>query len=330
MEKKEYNNICLAEENDVILEKSIRPNLLNEYIGQDNIKELLNIYIKTSIERDEALDHVLLYGPPGLGKTTLARIISNEINANFISVQAPSIKSVGEIVSLLLKLKDKDILFIDEIHRLSSNVMEILYQAMEDFKIDLAISKKDYDDAISLKLNKFTLVGATTNPGLLTGPLRDRFGIILGLNYYTINEMQMIIKRSSSLLGFQIDDKSAYEIARRSRYTPRVCNRLLKRVRDFAQYSKLNSINIDITLDALDKLSVDEYGLNETDILYLKTIIEKYKGGPVGLNAICATLCMDSDTICEACEPFLLKEGFIIRSSKGRVALDKAYKHLGY
>ena len=323
---KQDNNNSLEE-----YDKSLRPQRLGEYIGQDSIKEMLNVYIKTALKREETLDHVLLYGPPGLGKTTLASIIANEMGAHFHSITAPSIDRVGDLAAILSNLEAGDVLFIDEIHRLPRVIEEVLYSAMEDYKINIVIGKDSTANSIEIDLPPFTLVGATTRCGSISSPLRDRFGIVHQLNYYTNEELQDIVKRTSKIFNFEIDNDSSLEVARRSRGTPRIANRLFRRVRDFAQFYNEddNKINIDITKLALKKLNIDEQGLNELDYKYLKTIIERYKGGPVGLNAIAASIGEEVLTIEDVCEPYLLQEGYIIRSNRGRVVTDKAYKHLG-
>ncbi len=313
-------------------DQSIRPLRLKDYVGQASIKEMLNVYITTALKREETLDHVLLYGPPGLGKTTLAAIIANEMGARFHSITAPSIDRVGDLAAILSNLEAGDVLFIDEIHRLPRVIEEVLYSAMEDFKISVVIGKDSTANSIEIDIPPFTLVGATTRCGSISSPLRDRFGIIHQLNYYTNEELKDIVKRTSSIFSFDIDEESALEVARRSRGTPRIANRLFRRVRDFAQFydDKENKISLDITKLALKKLNVDESGLNEMDYKYLQTIIERYKGGPVGLNALAASIGEEVLTLEDVCEPYLLQEGFIIRSNRGRCVTEKAYKHLGY
>lgn len=311
-------------------DKSIRPKMLSDYIGQDDIKEMMNIYIQTALRRGEPLDHVLLYGPPGLGKTTLANIIANEMGANFCTVSAPSIERPGDLASILSSLEYGDVLFIDEIHRLPRNIEEILYSAMEDLYIDIVKGNDITLTPIRIDLKPFTLVGATTRCGDISSPLRDRFGIVHQLNYYTKDELQKIVKRTSGIFNFSINDESSYEIARRSRGTPRIANRLFRRVRDFAQFiNDNNEIDLDVTKLSLSKLNIDEYGLDELDHKYLQTIIERYNGGPVGLNAIAASIAEEPNTLEDVCEPFLLQEGFIIRTPRGRTVTEKTYKHLG-
>lgn len=316
--------------NDAAYDKTLRPQTLKDYVGQSELKEMLNIYIKTALKREETLDHVLLYGPPGLGKTTLANIIANEMGAKFHSISAPSIDRVGDLAAILSNLDAGDVLFIDEIHRLPRVVEEVLYSAMEDYKLDIIIGKDSNANSITIDLPPFTLVGATTRCGDISSPLRDRFGIVNQLNYYTNQELQQIIKRTSGIFNYAIDEDSSLEIAKRSRGTPRVANRLFRRVRDFAQfYQEDNHISLDITKLSLKKLNVDEDGLNETDHKYLRIIIERYKGGPVGLNAVAASMGEEVTTLEDVYEPYLLQEGFIIRSSRGRMVTDKAYKNLG-
>lgn len=311
-------------------DQSLRPQYLRDYIGQESIKEMLNVYIKTALRREETLDHVLLYGPPGLGKTTLASIIANEMGAHFHTVTAPSIDRVGDLAAILCNLEPGDVLFIDEIHRLPRVIEEVLYSAMEDYKINIVTGKDSTANSIQIDLPPFTLVGATTRCGDISSPLRDRFGIIHQLNYYTNDELQNIVKRTSRIFSYEIDDESSYEVARRSRGTPRVANRLFRRVRDFSQFYDEESkiISLKITKMALGKLNVDENGLNELDYKYLETIIKRYKGGPVGLNALAASIGEEVLTLEDVCEPYLLQEGYIIRSNRGRVATEKAYKHL--
>lgn len=313
-------------------DQSVRPLRLVDYVGQTSIKEMLNVYITTALKREETLDHVLLYGPPGLGKTTLAAIIANEMGAKFHSITAPSINRVGDLVAILSNLEAGDVLFIDEIHRLPRVIEEVLYSAMEDFKVNVVVGKDSTANTIEIDIPPFTLVGATTRCGSISSPLRDRFGIIHQLNYYTNDELKGIVKRTSSIFNFDIDDESSLEVAKRSRGTPRIANRLFRRVRDFAQFynEKENKISLDITKMALKKLNVDESGLNEIDYKYLQTIIERYKGGPVGLNAIASSIGEEVLTLEDVCEPYLLQEGFIIRSNRGRCVTEKAYVHLGY
>ncbi|MCI5939460.1 MAG: Holliday junction branch migration DNA helicase RuvB [Bacilli bacterium] len=317
----------IFEENDA----SLRPQYLNDYVGQSNLKEVLNIFIQTAKKRNECLDHVLLYGPPGLGKTTLANIIANEMGAKFRSLSAPSITRVADLASFLSNVEEGDVVFIDEIHRLPKVVEEVLYSAMEDYYMDIIIGKDSTASTIRVDIPPFTLIGATTRCGDISSPLRDRFGIVNQINYYTNEELKDIVKRTSKVFSFDIADDAAYEIARRSRGTPRIANRLFRRVRDFSQFfsSDKNRIELDVTMAALSKLNIDNYGLNETDHKYLNAIIHKFKGGPVGLGTIAATISEDLTTLEDVYEPYLLQEGFITRTPRGRVATEKAYKHLG-
>lgn len=314
---------------DSKMETSLRPLSLNEYIGQEKAKEHLRIYIDAAKARGEALDHVLFYGPPGLGKTTLAGIIANEMGVNMKVTSGPAIEKPGEMAAILNNLQEGDVLFIDEIHRLNRQVEEVLYPAMEDYAIDIMIGKGATARSIRLDLPHFTLVGATTRAGLLTAPLRDRFGVVHHLEFYTPQELQTIIERSAHVLGVEIDEKGAYAMARRSRGTPRLANRLLKRVRDFAQVKYDGVITEEVANFALDLLDVDKYGLEQLDRTILLTIIEKFTGGPVGLDTLSAAIGEDSGTLEDVYEPYLIKNGFLNRTPKGRVATDLAYKHLG-
>lgn len=311
-----------------IFESSIRPESLDEYIGQDEIKENLRVFIEASKMRDESLDHVLLYGPPGLGKTTLAHIIANELGTNIKTASGPSLEKSGDLAAVLSNLEPGDVLFIDEIHRMPKFVEEILYPAMEDFELDIIIGADGKSRSIKIDLPPFTLVGATTRAGDLSSPLRDRFGIISKLNYYKDDELQMIVKRTSRVLNMNIDDDAALEIAKRCRKTPRVANRLFKRVRDFALVKGTGIIDKEITIDSLKRLKVDEYGLDQIDIEYLEALIHKFNGGPVGVETIATAIGEEVTTIEDVVEPFLLQEGFIKRTPRGRVATDKAYEHL--
>ena len=311
------------------IETSLRPLTLNEYIGQEKAKEHLRIYIDAAKARGEALDHVLFYGPPGLGKTTLAGIIANEMGVNMKVTSGPAIEKPGEMAAILNNLQEGDVLFIDEIHRLNRQVEEVLYPAMEDFAIDIMIGKGATARSIRLDLPHFTLVGATTRAGLLTAPLRDRFGVVHHLEFYTPEELQTIIERSAHVLGVEIDSNGAYAMARRSRGTPRLANRLLKRVRDFAQVKYDGVITEKVANFALDLLDVDKYGLEQLDRTILLTIIEKFAGGPVGLDTLSAAIGEDSGTLEDVYEPYLIKNGFLNRTPKGRVATDFAYRHLG-
>jgi len=316
----------LLQEDD---ELSLRPQALKEYIGQPEAKEMLDVYIKAALARDESLDHVLLYGPPGLGKTTLAKIIANELHVNIKTLSGPSIERAGDLAAVLTQLEEGDVLFIDEIHRLPRYVEEILYSAMEDYRLDLMIGKDSTAKSISVDLPPFTLVGATTRFGDLSSPLRDRFGVVLRLNYYSVEDLMKIIKRSSHVYESPITDDAARELATRSRGTPRIANRLLRRVRDFATVLGDGAITYEITNKALDKLDIDKQGLDSTDIKYLKCIVDHFHGGPVGVEAIAASIGEVRETIEDVYEPYLLQEGYINRTPRGRVATRKAYEHLG-
>lgn len=316
-------------EEDLKIENHLRPQLLKDYIGQEKAKETLKIYIEAAKSRGESLDHVLFYGPPGLGKTTLAGIIANEMGVNIKITSGPAIEKPGEMAAILNNLQEGDVLFVDEIHRLNRQVEEVLYPAMEDFAIDIMIGKGATARSIRLDLPKFTLVGATTRAGMLTAPLRDRFGVVHRLEYYTEEELQTIITRSAKVLDVDIDENGALEMAKRSRGTPRLANRLLKRVRDFAQVKYDGVISEEVANYALDLLDVDKYGLDHSDRTILLTIIEKFQGGPVGLDTLAASVGEDSGTIEDVYEPYLLKNGFIQRTPKGRVATERAYGHLG-
>ena len=316
-------------EEDVKIESHLRPQLLDDYIGQEKAKEILKVYITAARERGEALDHVLFYGPPGLGKTTLAGIIANEMHVNIKITSGPAIEKPGEMAAILNNLQEGDVLFVDEIHRLNRQVEEVLYPAMEDYAIDIMIGKGASARSIRLDLPKFTLVGATTRVGMLTAQLRDRFGVIHRLEFYTVEELKRIIARSAKVLDVGIDDAGATALARRSRGTPRLANRLLKRVRDFAQVKYDGYITEDVANYALDLLDVDKCGLDQTDRNLLMTIIERFDGGPVGLDTLAASLSEDSGTIEDVYEPYLLKNGFIQRTPRGRIVTDLAYAHLG-
>ena len=312
------------------MEKSLRPKTLSEYIGQNKVKQSMKIYIQAAKKRGEPLDHVLLYGPPGLGKTTLSNIIANEMNSKIKITSGPAIEKSGDLAAILTNLSEYDILFIDEIHRLNRAVEEILYPALEDYSLDIMIGKGPSARSIRLDLPKFTLIGATTKAGSLTTPLRDRFGIVSRLELYSEEELNDIIKRSAQILEVKIDEKASQEIARRSRGTPRIANRLLKRVRDYAAVLGDGSITIKIAKTALNNLEIDELGLDEIDRKILDTIISKFNGGPVGIDAIATTIGEEVDTLEDVYEPYLIQIGFISRTTRGRVALPDAYAHLGY
>ena len=316
-------------EEDVRIENHLRPQLLEDYIGQTKAKEMLKIYIEAAKARGEALDHLLFYGPPGLGKTTLAGIIANELNVNMKITSGPAIEKPGEMAAILNNLQEGDVLFVDEIHRLNRQVEEVLYPAMEDYAIDIMIGKGASARSIRLDLPKFTLVGATTRAGMLTAPLRDRFGVVTRMEYYTVEELKMIILRSAKVLEVGIDENGAYAMARRSRGTPRLANRLLKRVRDFAQVKYDGYITEEVADYALDLLDVDKEGLDQTDRGILLAMIGKFGGGPVGLETLAASIGEDPGTIEDVYEPYLLKNGFIQRTPRGRVVTDAAYAHLG-
>ena len=314
---------------DKQIEKSLRPQFLNEYIGQEKIRKNLKVYIDAAKLRKESLDHVLFYGPPGLGKTTLCNIIANEMGTNLKVTSGPAIEKPGDMAAILNNLNEGDVLFVDEIHRLNRQVEEVLYPAMEDFVIDIVIGKDAGARSIRLDLPKFTLVGATTRAGLLTAPLRDRFGVVQKLEFYNTGELKEIVRRSATVLGVEIDESGAIEIARRSRGTPRLANRLLKRVRDFAQVKYDGVIDKSVADFALDTLDVDKLGLDNNDRMILLTIIEKFGGGPVGLNTLSAAIGEDAGTLEEVYEPYLLMNGLINRTPGGRVATENAYIHLG-
>ena len=312
------------------LENSLRPQTLEEYIGQTKVKENMKIYIEAAKKRGEQLDHCLFYGPPGLGKTTIANIIANEMKSNIKITSGPAIEKPGDLAAILTTLSEKDVLFIDEIHRLSKNVEEILYPALEDYTLDIVIGTGPSAKSIRIDLPKFTLIGATTKAGSLTTPLRDRFGIIHKLELYSTEELQVIVKRSAKILGVEIDDDSAMEIARRSRGTPRIANRLLKRVRDYAVVLGDGKINLKIAKHALNQLEIDEIGLDEVDRRMLEVMINQYQGRPVGIEAIAVSLGEEIDTIEDVYEPYLIQIGFISRTPRGRIVMPSAYQHLGY
>ena len=310
-------------------EQTIRPDSLDEYIGQSEIKENLSVFIKAAKLREEPLDHVLLYGPPGLGKTTLANIIANELGSNIKTASGPAIEKTGDLAAILSTLEPGDVLFIDEIHRIPRYIEEVLYSAMEDFTLDIIVGSDSSSRSIRIDLPPFTLVGATTRAGDLSSPLRDRFGIVNKLEFYSDNELANIVKRTSKVLNMPIEDDAAVELAKRSRKTPRIANRLFKRVRDFALVKGDSTINLETTIDSLDRLNVDKYGLDNIDIEYLEALINKFNGGPVGVETISTAIGEEITTIEDVVEPFLLQEGFIKRTRSGRVACEKAYEHLG-
>lgn len=325
MENDIYNPTLKEEEFD----KNIRPSSLDEYVGQSEIKENLRVFIKACMMRDEVLDHVLLYGPPGLGKTTLAHIIANELGVNIKTASGPSIEKSGDLAAILSTLEPGDVLFIDEIHRMPRYIEEILYPAMEDFELDIVVGQDGNTRNIKIDLPPFTLVGATTRAGDISSPLRDRFGIVSKLNYYTDEELKKIVLRTSRVLNMPITDDAAMELAKRSRKTPRIANRLFKRVRDFALVSGSKEITMELTTNSLRRLKVDNDGLDSIDIEYLDALIMKFNGGPVGASTIATSIGEEVTTIEDVVEPFLLQEGFIKRTPRGRVATEKSYKHLG-
>ena len=311
------------------LENSLRPRVLEEYIGQNKVKENMKIYIEAAKKRGEPLDHVLLYGPPGLGKTTLSNIISNEMNSNIKITSGPAIEKPGDLASLLTNLSEFDVLFIDEIHRLSKSVEEILYPALEDYTLDIIIGKGPSSRSIRLDLPKFTLIGATTKAGALSTPLRDRFGIVHRLELYSVEDLTTIVKRSSKILEVEIDEEAAKEIARRSRGTPRIANRLLKRVRDYAAVLGDGNITLKIAKTALNKLEIDEMGLDDIDRKILETMIIKYNGRPISIETVATTIGEDSETVEDMYEPYLIQIGFLARTARGRIAMPAAYSHIG-
>lgn len=328
MKNEVINPRMLSEEQE--LEFTLRPKHLSEFVGQTKVKENLAVFIQAARQRAEALDHVLLYGPPGLGKTTLAHIIANELEVDIKTTSGPVLDKAGDLAGILTNLKERDVLFIDEIHRLNNVVEEYLYSAMEDFKLDIMIDRGPNARSIQIQLPKFTLIGATTRAGLLTSPMRARFGVVARLDYYQAPELMQIILRSARIMGVQINQAGSIEIARRSRGTPRIANRLLRRTRDFAQVKAQGIIDEKVADQSLKMLEVDEKGLDEMDKRIIRTIIEKYNGGPVGLNTIAVAVAEESETIEEMYEPFLIQEGFLKRTPRGRVATRLAYEHFKY
>ena len=315
---------------ETVVELSLRPQRLAEFIGQGKVKDALRIYIDAATARREPLDHVLFYGPPGLGKTTLAELIAREMGVNLRNTSGPALEKPGDLVGTLTNLRENDILFIDEIHRLRPIIEEFLYPAMEDYKIDIRLSEGPKAQTITMPVEKFTLIGATTRFGMLTPPMRARFGIVQRLNYYPVAELEEIVTRSAAVVGVQVDEGGAHELARRARGTPRVANRLLRRVRDYAQVKADGRITLAVAQDALAMLEVDEFGLDDMDARVLRTLIEKFDGGPVGINTIAAAIGEDANTIEEVYEPFLVQNGFLQRTPRGRVATPLAYRHFGY
>lgn len=318
-----------ASEEDIRNDDTLRPKFLTDYIGQKKAKEMMKVYIEAAKGRKEPLDHVLLYGPPGLGKTTLAGIIANEMGVHIKITSGPAIEKPGDVAAILNNLKEGDVLFVDEIHRLNRQVEEVLYPAMEDFAIDVVIGKGATSKSIRLELPKFTLIGATTRAGMLSAPLRDRFGVVNRLEYYTLSELKTIIVRSAGVLGVKVDEDAALEMARRSRGTPRLANRLLKRVRDFAEVKYDGKVTKEVATEVLALLNIDSYGLDHIDREILTTVIEKFNGGPVGLETIAVSIGEDTATIEDVYEPYLIQSGFLARTQRGRIVTDLAYTHLG-
>ncbi len=318
-----------GQEDDAYYDTGLRPKLLDEYVGQEKIKENLRVFIEAARERGEALDHVLFYGPPGLGKTTLAYIVSQELNVNIRATSGPVIERPGDLAAILTNLREHDVLFVDEVHRLNHVVEEILYPAMEDYKLDIIIGQGPSARSIKLDISRFTLVGATTRAGLLTSPLRDRFGVIARLDFYSHDELQTIVERSARILDVKMDPAGAIEIAKRSRGTPRVANRLLRRIRDYAQVRADGVITAKVAKDALEMLEVDDKGLDKMDRKILLTIIDKFDGGPVGLDTLSAAVNEEKDTIEDVYEPFLIQQGYLSRTPRGRVVTRQVFKHFG-
>lgn len=319
----------VASEEDIRNDDTLRPKFLTDYIGQKKAKEMMKVYIEAAKGREEPLDHVLLYGPPGLGKTTLAGIIANEMGVHIKITSGPAIEKPGDVAAILNNLKEGDVLFVDEIHRLNRQVEEVLYPAMEDFAIDVVIGKGATSKSIRLELPKFTLIGATTRAGMLSAPLRDRFGVVNRLEYYTLSELKTIIMRSAGVLGVKVDEDAALEMARRSRGTPRLANRLLKRVRDFAEVKYDGKVTKEVATEVLALLNIDSYGLDHIDREILTTMIEKFNGGPVGLETIAVSIGEDTATIEDVYEPYLIQSGFLARTQRGRIVTELAYTHLG-
>ncbi|MCK5237686.1 MAG: Holliday junction branch migration DNA helicase RuvB [Deltaproteobacteria bacterium] len=327
MEDKELAPIKLSDEESY--ELSLRPKMLSEYVGQEKVKENLKVFIEAAKKRGEALDHVLFYGPPGLGKTTLANIMANELGSSIVSTSGPAVEKTGDLAAVLTNLEERDVLFIDEIHRLQSVIEEVLYPAMEDYKFDIMIGQGPGARTVKLDIQRFTLIGATTRAGLLSSPLRDRFGVIVRLEFYSPEELSIIVTRSSKILGIEITEEGSMEIARRSRGTPRIANRLLKRVRDFAEVDHEGIIDEAVAKSALSRLEIDSLGFDKMDRRILEIMIDRFNGGPVGIDSLAAALSEERDAIEDLYEPYLIQEGFISRTQRGRVATELAYEHIG-